>query len=61
MIEVGSKRIVAFFNMGHSKTNITIAEFDLTKEKPMIKIIMQNSERNLGGRDLDFHLLKMLS
>ena len=43
------ERIVAFVDLGHSKTTVTIAGF----KKGEARIIIHNSDRNLGGRDMD--------
>ena len=40
--------------MGHSKTTVTIASF---KQKES-KIIVHKSDRNLGGRDLDYSIMQ---
>lgn len=44
------ERIVAFVDMGHSKTTVTIAAF---KQKEC-RVIVHRSDRNLGGRDMDY-------
>ncbi len=43
------ERCVAFVDLGHSKTTVTIAAF----KKGESRVICHNSERNLGGRDFD--------
>lgn len=48
-LDAENERVVAFVDMGHSKTTITIAAF----KKGESRIIIHNSDRNLGGRDLD--------
>jgi len=50
------ERIVAFVDLGHSKTTITIASFLQAK----MKIIIHKSDRNLGARDFDWEICKML-
>jgi len=51
------QRIVAFVDLGHSKTTITIAAFI----KGKTKIICHKSDRNLGARDFDWEVLKLIS
>jgi heat shock protein 4 len=51
------QRIVAFVDLGHSKTTITIAGFVQGKTK----IICHRSDRNLGARDFDWEILKLIS
>lgn len=46
------ERIVAFVDFGHSKTTVTIAGF----KQQAARIIVHRSERNLGGRDLDYQI-----
>ena len=50
------ERIVAFVDFGHSKTTITIAGFlqDATR------IICHKSDRNLGAREFDYDICKIL-
>ena len=55
---IGSPRIVAFVDIGHSKTTVTIVEY--TKEIKA-KIILSKSDVNLGGRDLDWEILKIIA
>ena len=50
------ERIVAFVDVGHSKTTITIASF----KKGEAKILVTNSDRNLGGRDFDFEIAQVI-
>jgi hypothetical protein len=42
--------------MGHSKTTITIAGFKQQESR----IIVHMSDRNLGGRDLDYQIMQKL-
>mmetsp|Transcript_43618 Transcript_43618/g.57784 ORF Transcript_43618/g.57784 Transcript_43618/m.57784 type:complete len:624 (+) Transcript_43618:73-1944(+) len=49
-----SERVVAFIDMGHSKTTVTIAAF---KQKEC-RIIVHKSDRNLGGRDMDYQIMQ---
>ena len=51
-----NERIVAFVDMGHSKTTVTIAGFKQQESR----IIVHKSDRNLGGRDLDYQLMLKL-
>ena len=48
---------VAFIDMGHSKTSVTVAEFNANQTS---KIVLDDSNLNLGGRNLDEPLFKML-
>jgi heat shock protein 4 len=50
------ERIVAFIDMGHSKTTITIAGFKCQEAR----IIVHKSDRNLGGRDCDYQIMQKL-
>ena len=47
-------RFVAFVDFGHSKTTVTIAAF---KQKES-RIIVHKSDRNLGGRDMDYQVMQ---
>lgn len=49
-------RIVAFVDLGHSKTTITIASF----LKGKMRIIIHKSDRNLGARSFDYLLADLL-
>jgi len=49
-------RIVAFIDMGNSKTTVTIAAF---KQKEA-RMICHKSDRNLGGRDLDYAMMQKI-
>ena len=51
-----NERIVAFVDMGHSKTTVTIAGF----KQQEARIIIHQSDRNLGGRDLDYQIMQKL-
>ena len=53
-LSTDSERVVAFVDMGHSKTTVTIAGF---KQKEC-RIITHRSDRNLGGRDLDYAIMQ---
>jgi heat shock protein 4 len=55
-LDAKEERRVAFVDFGHSKTTITIASFIQGKTKIMI----HKSDRNLGGRDLDWAILEKL-
>ena len=46
-------RRVAFVDMGHSKTTITIADFKAGEAN----VLIHNSDRNLGGRDFDYEVM----
>jgi len=50
------ERIVAFVDLGHSKTTITIASFIQGKTK----IICHKSDRNLGARDFDWEIMQII-
>lgn len=49
-------RHVVFVDLGHSKLTVTIASFLKSK----LKIVVHQSERNLGGRDMDYLLVQKL-
>jgi len=55
--EENKPRIVAFVDMGQSKTTISFSSFT----KNVQKVISVTSERFLGGRDLDYLLLEHFS
>ena len=50
------ERVVAFVDVGHSKTTITIASF----KRGEAKILVHNSDRNLGGRDFDYEITQVI-
>lgn len=50
------ERVVAFVDMGHSKTTVSIAAF----KKGECKIICHNSDRNMGGRNLDYQVMQVV-
>ena len=50
-------RFVAFVDIGHSKTTVTIAGFLRNRTQ----IFFHNSDRNLGGRDLNYKVMEELS
>lgn len=52
----GEPRVVAFVDLGHSKLTVTIASF----EKSKMKILVHNSDRNLGARNFDYLLVDRL-
>ena len=52
-----NERVVAFIDMGHSKTTVTIAGF----KQQECRIITSKSDRNLGGRDMDWQIMTKLS
>ena len=52
----GEPRVVAFVDLGHSKLTVTVASF----EKSKMKILVHNSDRNLGARNFDFLLVDRL-
>lgn len=49
-------RIVAFVDFGHSKLTVSIVSF----LKGKMKIIIHNSDRNLGARNFDYLLVDLL-
>ena len=52
-----NERIVAFVDLGHSKTTVTIAGFKQQESR----VICHKSDRNLGGRDMDYVIMQKLS
>jgi len=50
------ERKVAFVDVGHSKTTITIASF----KRGESKILIHNSDRNLGARDFDYEISQVI-
>ena len=48
---------MAFVDIGHSKTTVTIAGF----QRNMARIYFHDSDRNLGGRDLNYKVMEELS
>lgn len=55
-MHVKDERIVAFVDLGHSKTTVSIASFIQGKTK----IICHKSDRNLGARDFDWEILQQI-
>jgi len=55
-LEKEKERIVCFVDMGHAKTTVTIAGFKQQESR----IIVHKSDRNLGGRDLDYQVMQKL-
>lgn len=55
-LDAKEERRVAFVDVGHSKTTITIASFVQGKTK----IIIHKSDRNLGARDFDWAILQQI-
>ena len=55
-LEEQKRKYVAFVDIGHSKTTVSIAGFT----KLNAKILWHKSDRNLGGRDLDFQIMQQL-
>ena len=51
------KKIVVFIDIGYSKTTVIVASF----EKNYSEILVEKSDKNLGGRDLDWQLLDWLN
>lgn len=51
------KKIVVFIDIGYSKTTVIVASF----EKKYSEILVEKSDKNLGGRDLDWQLLDWLN
>jgi heat shock 70kDa protein 4 len=54
--EKGEPRHVAFVDLGHSKTTVTIVAFWAGK----MKILCHHSDRNLGARNMDYVLVEIL-
>ena len=56
------KEIIVFIDIGYSKTTITVAKFEKHsndgEESIEADLILHESDRNLGGRDCDWLLLK---
>jgi heat shock protein 4 len=55
-IQEKENRVVAFVDLGHSKLTVTIASF----EKSKMKILVHNSDRNIGARNFDYLLVDKL-
>jgi heat shock protein 4 len=55
-LEKENERIVCFVDMGHSKTTVTIAGFKQQESR----IVVHMSDRNLGGRDLDYQIMQKI-
>lgn len=55
-LDAKEERRVAFVDVGHSKTTITIASFVQGKTKMLI----HKSDRNLGARDFDWAILQQI-
>ena len=50
------EKVVAFVDVGHSKTTITIASF----KKGEAKILVHHSDRNLGAREFDYEITQVI-
>ena len=48
--------IVAFIDFGFSSSTFTIAKFEMQNGELQATILTTESDKNLGGRDLDFEL-----
>ena len=60
--DLGDSEMVAFVDVGYSKTTITIAEFERQGDDLIeAKIVLHHSDKNLGGRDCDWLLLEHFS
>ena len=55
-LDAKESRVVAFVDVGHSKTTVTIASFIQGKTK----IICHKSDRNLGARDFDWAIIEKI-
>ena len=55
-LDAKEARVVAFVDLGHSKTTITLASFVQGKTK----IICHKSDRNLGARDFDWEIMQVI-
>lgn len=55
------QKIVTFIDIGHSKTTATVAEFCYQNGGPSARVLCQESDKNLGGRDLDWQVLLFLA
>lgn len=55
-LDAKEARCVAFVDLGHSKTTITLASFVQGKTK----IIYHKSDRNLGAREFDWELMQVV-
>ena len=54
-------RIVAFIDIGNSKTTVTIAEFRLRLDRVEARVLLHNSDKDLGGRNLDYLLCEKIA
>ena len=54
-------RIVAFVDVGNSKSTVTIGRFESVGGKIKAEVLMHHSDRNLGGRDLDYLLGRQIA
>lgn len=64
-VEPGKNKVVLFYNMGSTDTEVTIANysmFNITEKKssPYIEILSEAYDQNLGSRDLENSLVRIL-
>ena len=53
LLQLTKPKIVAFIDVGNSKSTITVAKYYVDKNQVFAEIICEESDRNLGGRNLD--------
>ena len=53
-MEIEQSKVVGFIDIGYAKTTITIAKFYYTGECVKAEILYKDTDRDLGGRDLDY-------
>ena len=54
-------RIVAFVDIGNSKSTITIGKYEKDSGQIRGKVLSHSSDENLGGRDLDWSIFEKLN
>ena len=53
--------MVLFVDIGFSKTTLTVGQFGRKESKNVLTAIEHLSDRNLGGRDLDWKILARIN
>ena len=54
-------KYVAFVDIGNAKTTLSVAKYEVREDQMIYgSIVKELSDKNLGGRDLDWALLEWL-
>ena len=52
---------MAFVDIGNSKSTITIASYEKDGTQVNSEVVLHNSNKNLGGRDLDWQIFEKIN